>query len=114
MSKRNNNKRVDIVYSTNPNFGLEDNDDELESVKPEDQLLTVHLEKKGRGGKTAVLIKGFRGNEEELKHLGKLLKTRCGVGGSAKNGEIIIQGDVRPKVLEILDELNYKTKRVGG
>ena len=114
MSKRNNNKRVDIVYSTNPNFGLEDNDDELESVKPEDQLLTVHLEKKGRGGKTAVLIKGFLDNEEELKHLGKLLKTRCGVGGSAKNGEIIIQGDVRPKVLEILDELNYKTKRVGG
>lgn len=114
MSKRNNKKRVDVVYSTNPNFGLEDNDDELESVNPEDQLLTVHFEKKGRGGKTAILIKGFLGNEEELKDLGKLLKTKCGVGGSAKNGEIIIQGDVRPKVLEILDELNYKTKRVGG
>jgi len=114
MSKRNNKKAVDVVYSTNPNFGLEDNDDELESVNPEDQLLTVHFEKKGRGGKTAILIKGFLGNEEELKDLGKLLKTKCGVGGSAKNGEIIIQGDVRPKVLEILDELNYKTKRVGG
>ena len=56
MSKRNNNKRVDIVYSTNPNFGLEDNDDKLESVKPEDQLLTVHLEKKGRGGKSFVSV----------------------------------------------------------
>jgi len=112
MSKKNKNKYV--VYSTNPDYGNESEYEESELLDPADQLLEVHFEKKGRGGKIAVLVKGFVGPEEDLKELGKLLKTKCGVGGSSKNGEIIIQGDVRPKVLDLLEGLGYKTKRVGG
>jgi translation initiation factor 1 len=69
---------------------------------------------KHRAGKIAVIIKGFSGNTEDLKALGKLLKTKCSVGGSAKNGEIIIQGDVRDKVMKILQDEGYNYKRVGG
>ena len=114
MSKRNKKKRIDVVYSTNPDFNYDADDETVESLSPEDQMLNVHLEKKARGGKTAVLVKGFVGSDEDLKELGKILKSKCGVGGSSKNGEIIIQGDVREKVMDTLNQLGYRTKRVGG
>ena len=105
-----------MVYSTNSNFGLGDllanalgNESESDS-----NILEVHFEKKGRGGKTAIVVKGFHGSEEELKDLGKKLKTKCGVGGSVKDGEIIIQGNVREKVTEVLEAEGFKTKRIGG
>jgi len=105
-----------MVYSTNSNFGL---GDVLASALGNESdsghdTLEVHFEKKGRGGKTAVIVKGFSGSDEELKTLGKTLKTKCGVGGSAKDGEIIIQGNVRDKVMEVLEAEGYKTKRIGG
>lgn len=105
-----------MVYSTNSSFGLGDAlanalGNESES---EQNTLEVHFEKKGRGGKTAVVVKGFTGSDEELKTLGKTLKTKCGVGGSAKDGEIIIQGKIRDKIIEVLKAEGYNTKRVGG
>lgn len=85
-----------------------------ESFSPNNQTLEVLLEKKGRGGKTAVIICGFEGPENELKQLGKTLKAKCGVGGSVRNGEILIQGNVRDKVMNLLTQMGYKAKRVGG
>ncbi len=100
--------RLSVVYSTNPDFQFEyDSEDAPETASPDRQPLRVSIEKKGRGGKTATLLKGFIGNEEDLKELAKMLKTRCGVGGSAKDGEIIIQGDHRLKVIEILQKAGY-------
>ena len=81
---------------------------------PEEQELEAHFSNKGRGGKTVTVIKGYEGNEEELRSLAKLLKTRCGVGGSVKDGEIIIQGKFRDKVMDILRSEGYRVKRVGG
>jgi translation initiation factor 1 len=105
-----------IVYSTNSNFGFGDLLANALGNEPDSEkdILEVHFEKKGRSGKTAVVIKGFSGSEEELKTLGKTLKTKCGVGGSVKDGEIIIQGNVREKVMEVLEAEGFKTKRVGG
>ena len=80
----------------------------------EEQELTVHIEKKGRGGKAVVLVKGFIGNDDDLDDLAKMLKKKCGVGGSAKDGEIIIQGDDRAQVMKVLEKEGYSTKRVGG
>ena len=98
-------------YSTNPDFKY---DDELEeTLSKEKQNLEVWIDKH-RAGKTAVIIKGFIGNNDDLKSLSKMLKTKCGVGGSAKKGEIIIQGDVRDKIMNILKEEGYNCKRVGG
>lgn len=102
-----------FVYSTNPDFippEAEHGDDLL----PGEQLLEVHLEKKGRGGKTAVLVKGYEGSADALEELARGLKKYCGVGGTSKAGEIIIQGDVRNKVMEYLQKQGFKTKRVGG
>ena len=105
-----------IVYSTNPNFsafaGLADLLDEKQ--ENDKQILEVHLEKKHRGGKAAMIVRGFAGSDEELNDLAKKLKTSMGVGGSVKDGEIIIQGDRREKLMEILNRLGYKTKRVGA
>lgn len=112
MKKVNLEDLGGFVYSTNPDF--QPPGDEEEQTAPGDQLLEVHLEKKGRGGKTAVLIKGFRGSAEALEDLARDLKKHCGVGGSVKDGEVIIQGDVRQKVMEQLQKLGFRTKRVGG
>ena len=104
----------DFVYSTNPNFSSNDSEEPVESLSPSDQLLHLHRETKGRGGKAVVIVRGFEGPEENLKELGKALKSHCGTGGSSKDGEIIIQGDQREKVEAYLKDKGYKTKRVGG
>ncbi len=115
MAKKGKNKRIGVVYSTNDNYDYQKESDwEEETLPIEEQELTVHIEKKGRGGKTVVIIKGFIGSQEDLNELGKIIKKKVGVGGSAKEGEIVIQGDCRPKVLEILAKEGYSTKRVGG
>lgn len=110
MSKKN------IVYSTNPNFQHEDDDDmKMETLAPEEQELKVMIDRKQRKGKSVTLITGFEGSDEDLQELGKTLKQKCGVGGSAKNGEIIVQGENKEKIFELLLKMGYrKTKKVGG
>jgi len=108
-------ERLGTVYSTNPNFQYEtDADGDAETLPPNRQDLRVQLDKKQRNGKKATLITGFIGKDDDLKLLAKTLKTKCGVGGSAKDGEILIQGDFCNKVIEILKAENYKVKRSGG
>lgn len=111
MSKK---KPVNIVYSTNPDFQYQfDEDPELETLAPGKQQLRISLDKKQRGGKMVSLISGFVGKSEDLEHLARQLKTRCGVGGSTKEGEIIIQGDFRDRLVQLLTEMGYKAKRIG-
>lgn len=105
----------DIVYSTNPDFlKKNESEDAMETISPQQQNLRVWLDRKQRKGKVVTLITGFVGSEDDLNDLAKLLKTKCGVGGSAKDGEIIIQGEVRNKVMEILSKEGYKAKMAGG
>ena len=100
--------RLNVVYSTNPDFNYECiEEEEAETLPKNQQKLRISMEKKGRGGKTVTIIKGFIGSEEDLKDLGKLLKTKCGVGGSAKEGEIIIQGDFKQRIIELLKVEGY-------
>lgn len=100
--------RLNVVYSTNPDFNYECIEEEQAETLPKNQQkLRVGIEKKGRGGKTVTIIKGFIGSEEDLKDLSKLLKTKCGVGGSAKEGEIIIQGDFKQRIIELLKAEGY-------
>ena len=103
-----------FVFSTNKDFEFHDEQEEEETLAPGKQQLEAHLDKKNRGGKTATIIKGFAGNEDDLKALAKQLKTLCGVGGAAKDGEIIIQGNFRDKIMDFLVKEGYKVKRVGG
>jgi len=118
MSKKKLNNLSDLggfVYSTNENEDFSSFDtSEKVALKPEQQHLEAHFSTKGRGGKIVTVIKGFQGSEQELKALGKLLKNKCGVGGSVKDGEIIIQGNIRDKVMTILQKEHYHVKRVGG
>lgn len=100
--------RLNVVYSTNPDYQYENiGEEEAETLPKNQQKLRVSMEKKGRGGKTVTLIRGFVGAEEDLKELGKLLKTKCGVGGSAKEGEIIIQGDFKQRIIDLLKAEGY-------
>lgn len=107
--KRNDWKeQLNVVYSTNPDFNYENiEEEEVETLPKKQQKLRVSMEKKGRGGKTVTLIKGFIGTEQDLKELGKLLKTKCGVGGSVKEDEIIIQGDFKQRITELLKAEGY-------
>lgn len=98
------------VYSTNPDFKFESDEEEIDTLPNHQQLLTISIDRKQRKGKTVTLIKGFVGKNEDLESLAKLLKTKCGVGGSAKDGEIVIQGDFKLKIKDILEKEQYKTK----
>ena len=107
--------RQGVVYSTPPDCSFQtDEQSAATTLPPPQQQLRVQLDKKQRGGKQVTLVTGFVGAEDALQKLGKLLKTKCGVGGSAKDGEIVVQGDFREKVLEILTKEGYKVKKVGG
>ena len=110
MSKKRKD-RINIVYSTNPDYEYDfNNQEQAETLPPSEQHLRVTIDKKQRGGKVVTLITGFVGQEEDLKDLGKHLKSKCGVGGSSKDQEIIIQGNFRDKVMELLKGLEYNVK----
>ena len=113
MSKKNT-KRVDVVYSTNPDFQYQINDTEEGTTLPAaQQQLKVYLDRLG-GGKFVSRVSGFKGRNEDLELLAKSLKQKCGVGGNSKNGEILIQGDKRDKIIELLSKEGYKIKKAGG
>ena len=112
MSKKNKNNN--IVYSTNPDFEFDDNEDIIKTPEPSKQDLRIQLDRKQRKGKQVTLITGFVGNDDDLSDLAKTLKSKCGVGGSAKDGEILIQGDHRDKIKALLSQMGYKFKMIGG
>lgn len=116
MAKKNKKKRIGIVFSTDPDFDYDFNEQEEEEALPANQQrLRVSLDRKQRKGKEVTLITGFVGPEGDLKDLGKALKSKCGVGGSVKDGEILLQGDHRNKVVDWLKDQGYsQTKRSGG
>lgn len=104
-----------LMFSTNPDFEFpETPSEEVQTLPPAQQNLKVQLDKKQRAGKKVTLITHFVGTEEDVQALGKMLKTKCGVGGSTKDGEILIQGDFRDKIMQILIGEGYKVKKVGG
>ena len=113
MKENNWKERLNVVYSTNPSFQYEtESIVEPDTLPYEKQALRISLDKRNRGGKQVSLVTGFIGKEEDLQILGKLLKTKCGVGGSVKDNEIIIQGDFRNKILEILQKEGYVKARI--
>jgi len=111
MSKKKPDSKG-IVYSTDPNFRFEEMSQRLETLPPAQQKLRIKLDTKHRAGKAVTLINGFFGNEEELQQLGKKLKTFCGTGGSAKDGQIIVQGDHREKVIQWLRNNGYTQAKI--
>lgn len=105
-------KRLGVVFSTNPDFTYEEEGIREEAtLEPSRQSLTVSIDRKGRGGKQVTLVSGFVGTSDDLAQLGRTLKMKCGVGGSAKDGEITIQGDFRDRVTALLKDMGYKAKR---
>jgi translation initiation factor 1 len=112
MSKKNKSDKHGFVFSTDPNFKFENEEEQsAETFPAKQQKLKIRLETKHRGGKAVTLVEGFIGKEEDLEELGKKLKNYCGTGGSAKDGEIIIQGDQREKVLQWLQKNEYTNSR---
>jgi len=114
MAKQKKEK-INVVYSTNPDFNFQfDEEEEIETLPNDQQLLYVSIDRKQRGGKEVTLIEGFVGKEDELKELGKLLKSKCGVGGTVKDNEVLIQGNFRDKIIDLLTKEGYRVKRKGG
>jgi translation initiation factor 1 len=115
MSKKNK-KWVNVVYSTNPDFQYEqEQEEQSETLDKNQQKLYVSIDRKQRAGKEVTLIEGFVGVEDDLKELGKLIKTKCGVGGTVKENEILIQGNFKDKIFDILIKEGYtQTKKKGG
>lgn len=112
MAENDWKKRLGVVFSTNPDFQYEqETEDEPDTLEPSRQNLIVSIDRKGRAGKQVTLVTGFVGTEEDLSSLARTLKMKCGVGGSAKDGEITIQGDFRDRVVALLKEMGYKAKR---
>lgn len=112
MAEQDWKSRLGVVFSTNPDFKYETPEQEEEvTLPPAQQRLVVSIDRRNRGGKQVTLVKGFRGSSSDLESLGKMLKTKCGVGGSAKDGEIVIQGDLRDKVVQLLAGAGYNVKR---
>ncbi|MCX7986886.1 MAG: translation initiation factor [Bacteroidales bacterium] len=115
MSSKKNRLREGIVYSTRPDFQYESlQEEEPPTLPPQQQTLYVSRDRKQRGGKIVTLVTGFIGKTEDLEKLGKMLKTRCGVGGTVKDGEILVQGDFLEKVIQLLAAEGYKVKQKGG
>ena len=117
MKKTDNWKdRLNVVYSTNPDFNYTTEEEEsVCTLPPAQQKLRVQIDRKNRGGKVVTLVTGFVGSDDDLKELGRSLKNKCGSGGSAKDGEIIVQGDFKTRVIELLKTAGYtQTKGAGG
>jgi translation initiation factor 1 len=114
MAKQKKEK-INVVYSTNPDFNFQfDEEEEIETLPNAQQLLYVSIDRKQRGGKEVTLVEGFVGKEDDLKELGKLLKSKCGVGGTVKDNEILIQGNFRDKVFDLMTKEGYRVKKKGG
>ncbi len=112
MAENDWKKRLGVVFSTNPDFTYEeDTVQEAETLEPSRQNLIVSIDRKGRAGKQVTLVTGFVGTSDDLAELGRTLKVKCGVGGSAKDGEITIQGDFRDRVVTLLKDMGYRAKR---
>ena len=108
-------EKLNVVYSTNPDFNYQfENEEETETLSKNQQKLYVSIDKKQRGGKEVTLVEGFIGSEEDLKELGKFLKSKCGVGGTVKDMEILIQGNFKDKIADLLQKEGYSVKKKGG
>ncbi len=108
MKKNDWKERLNIVYSTNPDYQyITDEKEENETLPKQQQKLRVSIEKNHRGGKTVTIVKNFIGSDNDAKELGRMLKTKCGVGGSVKDGEILVQGDFKAKIIELLKNDGY-------
>ncbi len=112
MAENDWKKRLGVVFSTNPDFAYEEETvEEDATLEPSKQNLIVSIDRKGRAGKQVTLVTGFIGTSDDLAELGRTLKVKCGVGGSAKDGEITIQGDFRDRIVALLKDMGYKAKR---
>ena len=111
---KNKSKRKNVVYSTNPDYEFEYDQEDQETLPVNQQKLYVSIDRKMRKGKSVTLIEGFVGSADDLKELAKSIKTACGVGGTSKNGDIMIQGEFKDRVVDMLSSLGYQAVKKGG